>query len=358
MILYAAIGIAVVWLLFLMVLAKENSSAKHREWKNYPFISIVIALRNEESNVKSLCQSLKDLSYDPGKFEILFGDDDSDDATIDLLEKYKPVNGSIYAFGSEDTGHFGKQKILSKLTEKAKGEYLLFTDADMQFEQDWIQGMLSRLSDDREMVVGLTKVAGNSWLEVFKNLDWLFNEWIVKWFTRLGIYLTAWGNNMMIAKTTYESIGGHAALDSTVVEDVGLLRALVSQYGKLVINTQVSAVATTRAVSDFQTLFHQRKRWMNGLVGLNPMVILAGMVKMLFWPAVILLSWNHVYWMIVGVLAICFKWISIKNLSKRTKSRFYFVQLLVFEVYDFVFYLFTFAFYLLPIKMRWKDRKY
>ncbi|WP_420580670.1 glycosyltransferase [Reichenbachiella sp.] len=352
-----AIGLVLIWVFFLSMLQvlKFDKKGNSRNSKN-PFVSILISIRNEEKNMKDLCESLNKLSYPPSNFEILFGDDDSEDKTLEILQKYKPLNAAIFGFHGEADA-FGKQKVLSQLAKNAKGSYLMFTDADMQFHPDWIQGMLRKISNEYEIVVGLTSVSGNDWLARLQNTDWLFNECIVGWFSRMGIGLTAWGNNLMMSKSTYDAIGGYEGLDQTIVEDVVLLRAVQSLGGKLVVNFDSYAVANTKPASFFD-LLHQRKRWMKGLTGLNPLYWVGGMIKMFFWPALIFLTLGNTLWILLGPIAILLKSQLISRIRRVANIQSSIPHLLLFEIYDFVFYFLTFAFYLMPIKLIWKGRKY
>ncbi|WP_456462665.1 glycosyltransferase [Reichenbachiella sp.] len=350
-----AIGLVLIWILFLsIVLGSNPERGRDTNDSKHPFVSILISLRNEEDNVQALCDSLGQLTYP--NFEILLGDDDSGDSTLKLLEECKPENAQVFTYKNED-GSFGKQKVLAQLAKESKGDFLLFTDADMQFHPDWIQGMLSQVSEGQEIVVGLTKVSGNDWWSKMQNLDWLFNEWIIGWFARKGIGLTAWGNNLLISKSIYQEIGGYETLDETIIEDVTLFRALASKGGKLVVNCHPFAVARTKPVS-FYDYLNQRKRWMTGLLKINPLIIVGGLVKWLFWPILILLALDNPFWIMVGITVLGMKFHLMSKIGKVTNSHISLFSLLLFEIYDFVFYLLTFAFYLLPIKIDWKGRKY
>lgn len=357
MIIFIAIAIVLIWLIFLVILAFTKIKQDHSADASQPLVSILISLRNEETNAESLCNSLSQLLYPKSKFEILFGDDDSDDKTLAILQQHKPENAKVIHFGNDQTGSFGKQKVLVALSKQAKGDYFLFTDADMTFQAAWIQGMLKQSNEDR-IVVGFTKVSGNNWFAALQNLDWLFNEWIIGVFSKLGFNLTAWGNNMLISKKTYEKIGGYESLNQTVVEDVALLRKLTLVGGKLAVNVNPTAVATTKPMSSWSGLLHQRKRWMAGLSGYWPLFIMAGLVKLLFWPATIILVIVNQLWISVFFVCLVLKWVVFVKIFKVTKSKFSIIQLLLFEIYDFVFYLFTFAFHLLPIRVDWKGRRY
>ena len=358
MIPYFAFTIILVWLLYLATLLFFKPKDPNGRPENYPLVSILISLRNEASNVESLCESLNALLYPKSRFEILFGDDGSEDNTLELLKKHKPENAAVYSLGNEQTGDFGKQKVLNVLSKEANGEYFLFTDADMIFQSEWIQGMLSQATESNVLVVGMTKVEGKGFMASLQNMDWLFNEWLIGWFSKLGISLTAWGNNMLISKSAYNDIGGHDQLADTIVEDVRLLRALVTNGGNLKVNFNPNAVAITQPTSTFLELLYQRKRWIKGVNGFNPIIWAGGLIKGLFWPSVIFVSFGNPFGLLLAFLAILFRFLILKRIETLTKSQFSILHYLIFEVYDFAFYLITFAFYILPIRVDWKGRKY
>lgn len=351
--------IVLAWLLSLLALVLIRPKTKSKSLpKELPFVSILISLRNEENNVRLLYENLVQLSYSQSNFEIILGDDDSSDQTLELLEKYKPGNASVYAFSESETSNLNKQKVLSSLSKMARGEYLIFTDADMKFSPDWIQGMLAQCSHDNGLMVGLTRVSGERWLDRMQNVDWLFNEQIIAWFANIGVALTAWGNNMLISKHTYDLVRGHEGLNGTIVEDVDLLRRVQENKGRLIVNQDPTAVGTTQPIHNIRDLLHQRKRWMKGLVGINPIFWMAAFIKALFWPCIIYLCILNPLWLLgIGVTLIA-KSVIIKRAFITTKNNHSIADLLTFEIYDFFFYLITFAHYLLPVKVVWKGRDY
>lgn len=358
MIVYLAIIIVLIWTTFLAVLTSYKPHLWQNESENQPFVSVLISLRNEEINIEHLCDSLRNLTYPQSSFEILIGNDDSEDRTLELLEKYKPENAIIYSFNGRETGQYGKQKVLTFLAEKAQGVYFLFTDADMVLQEEWIQGMLTHTNDRKGIVVGMTKVADKDTWSMMQNMDWLFNEWLIGWCSKFNFHLTAWGNNMTISKSHYFDIGSYGTMDSTIVEDVHLLRNSLKNGGELIFNCNPSVVATTKPANSVIELLFQRKRWMKGLIGSSPLVVIGGLIKMLFWPAMVLLALVDSSWVGIIIVVIGLKMYILRRISRYAKCQISLMHLLIFEIYDFVFYLITFAFYLLPVRVVWKGRRY
>lgn len=355
---YIAITTILIWVVFLLVMILTNASNGNYHSKKQPFVSLIIAVRNEERHIEAFCSSLSALSYPKEKFEILIGNDASSDQTRQLLEKHMPDNTVLHNYTENETGQFGKQKVISDLAAKSKGEYLFFTDGDMSLPQDWIQGLLAGNEAGHNLVVGLTGVRKKSLFSKMQHIDWLFNQQIVSWFANHGIGLTAWGNNMMISKLLYDKVGGYSALGNSMVEDVDLLRAVQSAGGKLVVRQDTKTVAFTSPEKSLLSLLHQRKRWMSGVSKYRILLFVGAWMKLLFWPAVLYLSLSNIYWLSSLPIVMILKRILHRRWSKLTFIPISLPHLLLFEVYEFVFYLLTFAFRLLPVHTRWKGRKY
>lgn len=86
-----------------------------------PLVSIVIATKNEESNLPRLLLSLKKQEYSP--IEIIVVDNFSTDKTLEIAQLH---GCKTIQFGNERSAQRNKG------TRMAKGSYLLFLDADME----------------------------------------------------------------------------------------------------------------------------------------------------------------------------------------------------------------------------------
>jgi glycosyltransferase involved in cell wall biosynthesis len=124
-----------------------------RQWlrKNFsgdkPLISILIPARNEEKNIGSLIKSLLDQDYQ--NIEILVFDDQSEDATANIVMNFeKSSGGKVRLMSSEGLpqGWLGKNHACHKLADAASGEYLLFIDADVIVNDGLIRDALGYVS--------------------------------------------------------------------------------------------------------------------------------------------------------------------------------------------------------------------
>jgi len=101
-------------------------------------VSVIITTRNEEKNINACLSSLLDQTYK--NIEIIVIDNHSTDKTIIIAKKYTHY---IYSKGPERS----VQRNFGVL--KAKGEYLLFLDADMILTPTVVEDCVQKIQDPR-----------------------------------------------------------------------------------------------------------------------------------------------------------------------------------------------------------------
>lgn len=104
---------------------------------SHPAVSIVIAARNEGQRIAQCLEALQNQSLDRGQYEVIVVDDDSNDGTADVAaclgarvvrQQYK-----------------GAAAARNRGIEEARGEIVLFTDADCIPEMHWVERLSSPL---------------------------------------------------------------------------------------------------------------------------------------------------------------------------------------------------------------------
>jgi glycosyltransferase involved in cell wall biosynthesis len=100
-----------------------------------PRVSIIVAARNEQRNLKEALQSLLRLSYP--NYELIAVDDRSDDDTGFILDRVAAKNNRLKVIHVDvlPPGWLGKNHALWIGSQPASGEILLFTDADIVMER-------------------------------------------------------------------------------------------------------------------------------------------------------------------------------------------------------------------------------
>jgi cellulose synthase/poly-beta-1,6-N-acetylglucosamine synthase-like glycosyltransferase len=232
---------------------------------HYPRVSILVAARNEEATIERCLRALAALNYPAGQLEILIGDDASTDDTAAVVRRFiadKPQFRLLPIRQRLGTAQ-GKSNVLAHLCRAATGSYFLLTDADIALAPDWVPTMLAAAGPGVGVVTGIT-TAGGSLFGRWQGLDWLFGLNIIRLLTDLGLPITAVGNNMLVTRAAYESIGGYEALAFTITEDLQLFTEIVAQgwgYRNLI---DPRTLGVSVAQPTVRHLLHQRKRWMKG----------------------------------------------------------------------------------------------
>ncbi|MCI4671540.1 MAG: glycosyltransferase family 2 protein [Bacteroidia bacterium] len=99
--------------------------------QNFPYLSILIPVRNEAENLPNLFKVLSNINYP--LLEIIALNDHSEDETESLLQGYALSHGNFRYVNSKSLpeGWLGKNWACHQLGNEAKGDYYLFLDADL-----------------------------------------------------------------------------------------------------------------------------------------------------------------------------------------------------------------------------------
>jgi cellulose synthase/poly-beta-1,6-N-acetylglucosamine synthase-like glycosyltransferase len=353
-------GITIFANLLLLILHRKDR-IKEAEAIELPKISILVAARNEAERIENCLDSLLALRYPSSKLEIWVGNDGSEDETEEILKRYAKAFPRIkYLNITHTIGQAkGKSNVLAQLAKSAGGEAFLITDADMQHHPDWAAEMVVAMQDGYDLVTGMTIVKGNALFARFQRYDWLLALGMVQTLSRLGLPVTAMGNNMLITKKAYEATGGYENLPFSITEDFQLFKEVIRKGGKTINLTNERYCGLTEPAPSWMELLHQRKRWMRGAVTLPPAIFLLMTVQAIFFPAVILLFWWQPLWGLPTLLAKIFSQsLFIQKIAKESRADYSIGTLIIYEAYSALLSLSLLAFYALPIKINWKGRNY
>lgn len=321
--------------------------------------SILIAARNEDATILDCLECIT--TYANTDIEILVGNDQSTDQTRQLVADFIVDNPDCQLIDIVPSvaGLLGKANVLAQLARRARGQVLLFTDADTQVPPDWTTEMGRYFTGTVGIVTGVTLPDGPKLFHKLQTIDWLYSLTLTHLISSMGIPVTAMGNNMAVSRAAYEAVGGYESLPFSVVEDYTLFRAIVAKgYGfRNLLNEQV--LARTKAVDTFRALLHQRKRWMRGATELPVWMVGSLYVQYLALPLLLLLGWFtpalaiglYVARLFIQTLVISF------GLGRLRQTNLW-PYALLFEIYQLIIGPVAVIFYLLPIPIDWKGRRY
>lgn len=119
-------------------------------------ISVVVPVFNEEESLELFYQELvKHISKLDKQYEIIFVDDGSTDTTYSLLQKLAKKDRHVRVFSFRKNQ--GKAEALTFGFQKAKGEYIVTLDADLQDKPSEIKKLLDKAKEGWEVVCGWRK---------------------------------------------------------------------------------------------------------------------------------------------------------------------------------------------------------
>lgn len=119
-----------------------------------PLISIIIPAHNEEDVIERKIRNLLQINYDKYKYEIIIASDHSTDKTNDIVKDLSMNFSNIFLVDVDERK--GKTNAQNEAVRFAKGEVLIFSDANSILDSDAVKQIVYYLSDKN---VGY--VAGN-----------------------------------------------------------------------------------------------------------------------------------------------------------------------------------------------------
>jgi len=178
-----------------------------------PFVSIVVAARNEELTIERKIRNCLDLDYPPDRMEVVVGSDASDDDTDRILGTFRDPRLRCFRLPERR----GKSAVLNSLTGRVTGDLVLITDADVSLARDVLRLMTTRFVDPD---VGLVQLRYRRVNEDGNVAEGMFDRWetaVKNLEGRLGAMTTASGAGMMMRRALFAPIPEDTIHDDLVL---------------------------------------------------------------------------------------------------------------------------------------------
>jgi len=217
-----------------------------------PRVSVIVPARNEARNIERVVASLAQSQGVP--FEVIVVDDRSDDDTAARARRVATAGAERIEVidGAElPEGWLGKNWACHQGATQARGDILLFTDADTVHAPDLLARALAALEADRADALTLAgrQLMLSFWEclvqpQIFMGILSRYPD------TRRTLAPHQWrdaianGQYIMVRREAYEAIGGHEALRAEVVEDMRFAQRLVRLGHRLSLRAAEDAFAT------------------------------------------------------------------------------------------------------------------
>jgi cellulose synthase/poly-beta-1,6-N-acetylglucosamine synthase-like glycosyltransferase len=206
--------------------------------KTTPLVSIIVPARDEEEMIERAVRGFLGQTYP--EIEVIVVNDRSTDGTGAILQGLAAEDGRLIVIDGEEPqpGWLGKPWALEQGSRRARGELLLFVDADVIYAPETVAAGVAYLERrDVSMIAFLPHiemhgvwdhvVMPNLAMTVFMMLpSWLANR------SRSALLAVGGGTGNFVRRDAYEAAGRHEALKDAVVDDVALARLVRKSGGR------------------------------------------------------------------------------------------------------------------------------
>lgn len=203
-------------------------------------VSVLIPARNEARNIEKAVRGVFSGKALPD--EVIVYDDGSTDETPEILarlQKEFPRLRVEKGIGLPP-GWVGKPHACHRLAGFAKGDILLFLDADVVLHSDGLRRIASIFEDHKaELVTAVPRQVTQTFVEklILPLLHLTYTSWLplpLIWLTHDPRFLAANGQVLGIRRETYDAIGGFEAIKHEVVDDMAICRLVKSAKRRVV----------------------------------------------------------------------------------------------------------------------------
>ena len=212
-----------------------------------PLVTVIVPARNEETDLRACLDGLLHQTYPT--IEILVVDGGSTDGTRAVAQARSPRVALLEEPPLPD-GWVGKNWACWNGARRSRGEWLLFTDADVRLGPDAVWTAVEWAQRDRaDLVTFASRIEMvGAWEKIVLPF---FAQMVLTYFRTPRVNqpgskaAMANGQFLLVSRSAYEGTGGHQAVHDRVLEDVALAQRFRGA-GKTLRVAWTPELATTR----------------------------------------------------------------------------------------------------------------
>lgn len=203
-------------------------------------VSVIVPARDEAVNIEACVRSILATAYQP--LEVIVVDDRSSDGTAEIVERLSRTadsGGRLRLVRGADLpeGWFGKQWAMVQGYRVARGELLLFSDADTRHQPELLPRAAQALAAERVALVSVLsrQEMGTFWERLIQPHVFFALASRVGDLRRVNRTRVEWdaiasGQFILTTRAAYDAAGTHAAVRASVVDDMALAQTYVRQH--------------------------------------------------------------------------------------------------------------------------------
>ncbi|MBN2112630.1 MAG: glycosyltransferase family 2 protein [Acidimicrobiia bacterium] len=217
-----------------LVLAAVSRLRRAPAWPEHtPALTLMIAAYNEEAVLPAKLSDTLALDYPAHLLQIIVAADGSDDATADIAASFAPRVETVHR-----PERAGKMAAINRAMEQARGEVVVFSDANNRYLADALREMARPFSDPAVgAVTGRKTVAAEDGLGYSEGLYWRYESKIRSWETRLGCCVGVNGEIFAIRRSLFRP-----APPGVVNDDAWMAQQVINAGSNVVYNERAVSV--------------------------------------------------------------------------------------------------------------------
>lgn len=197
-----------------------------------PLISVLIPARNEEKNIRRCVSSF--MKQDYKNLEVIVLDDNSSDSTASIVNELIKKDPRVKLISGQPLkkGWMGKCWACHQLSQEAKGQYYIFTDADtLHYKNTVSRSFAAMVANNLDGISVYPKQITVTFHErmtvpfiIFAIISFVPLVLLKK--TKSPLFSTGIGQFFMFSKQAYEKMGGHKSVKSEILEDIHISKQI------------------------------------------------------------------------------------------------------------------------------------
>lgn len=267
--------------------------------------SIVVPARNEEKNIGSILNDLRNQNYPTSLYEIIVVDDHSTDDTAGIAKAFPNIK--LVQLSNLEINSYKKKAIEAGIMV-ATNKWIVTTDADCRINREWLFTLACFIEEkDPVLVSGPVLMKSDfSILQQFQTIDFLILQGITGAALHKNMHSMGNGANLAYKKEIFNQVKGFSGIDHIASgDDMLLLYKIWKLYPeKIAYLKSPKSIVTTEAEKTLKSFFQQRIRWASKAKKYQdkrifPILLMVWLFNCSFFVLMIAGFWNTYYWLLM-----------------------------------------------------------
>lgn len=229
----------------------------------WPFVSILVAAKDERAVIGRLVNSLLRLDYPAHRFDIWMIDDHSTDGTAEVLDALALQHSQVQVIHRNEQARGGKSGALNEVWPQTTGEVIVVFDADAQVSPDLLRRVVALFQETQVGAVQVRKAIANSAVNFWtygQTAEMAFDAYCQRQRVAAGGVGELRGNGQFVRREAIEVCGGWNEV--TITDDLDLTFRLHLMGWDIPV--VIFPTVEEEGVTQWRALWHQRNRWAEG----------------------------------------------------------------------------------------------